>query len=641
LKTERFSSNAARVKYRPDIDGLRALAVGAIVAFHLGVSRISGGFVGVDVFYVISGFLIGGIVIGELEEGTFSFAQFYQRRLRRLLPALVAMLVPTTAVALFILFPPELSDYASSMIATIFWAANLYFWETTNYFLVDKPTPLLHCWSLGVEEQYYLFFPLLTTLLFRLRPTSFRAIFVLVASGSFVLSVALTTSAPMANFYLLPTRAWELLLGVLVAVMPIRQLDSRPLREAISGIGLALIVTSILYYTPQARFPGLNALLPCLGTAAVIAAGVRGRNGAGMLLSAPPLVFLGLISYSVYLWHWPIIVFILRDLPVVHLDRGTKLAALALILILSVLTWQFVEKPFRASKKSPRFVFQYSAGAVTALTCVATIIIASGGLPSRYDGHVVALASVLGYDYRKPFRAHQCFLDAGDTIGTFDRNVCLAESRNEPNVLLIGDSHAAHLWRGLQTVFARTNVMQATAAICRPFYFEQERVGELRNIEEYLKPCNLLMSLVYNDYLMHHHPDLIILAARWIPDDEEGLTRTLEWLRQKGFAVLLVGPDPNWVLPLPMLMAMAAMRDDRTLVDRNFDASREAIDVRFAALAATHHAKYVSTYSVFCTEANCRMLGASGLPLMFDYGHLTAEGSELVAAQFNDPSLRR
>ena len=222
------------MKYRPDIDGLRALAVTAIIAFHLGISRISGGFVGVDIFYVISGFLIGHIVVGEIEEGTFSIWRFYQRRLKRILPALFAMVAFTTLATLFILFPVELSDYARSMIATTLWVANVYFWQTTNYFRIDKTTPLLHCWSLGVEEQYYLVFPLLMALVFRLRPTLLPAVMTLIAVGSFALSIALTISAPMANFYLLPTRAWELLLGALAATIPISQLDWRPLRETVS-----------------------------------------------------------------------------------------------------------------------------------------------------------------------------------------------------------------------------------------------------------------------------------------------------------------------------------------------------------------------------------------------------------------------
>jgi peptidoglycan/LPS O-acetylase OafA/YrhL len=632
------------VKYRPDIDGLRAVAVVAIIAFHLGVSRFSGGFVGVDIFYVISGFLIGGIVIGELEEGRFSIRRFYQRRLRRILPALVAMLACTTAVALFVLFPVELSDYAASLTATALWSANIYFWQTTNYFFVDKATPLLHCWSLGVEEQYYLFFPLLAMLLFsfRLQRHIISAIIALVAAGSFTLSILLTTPFPTANFFLLPSRAWELLLGVLVALVPVSKFDWRPLREVASASGLALILVSILQYSPRTPFPGLHALLPCLGTAAVIAAGTRGPSLAGTLLSTRPFVFVGLLSYSLYLWHWPIIVFILRDLPTEHLDRNMKYVAGTLMFSLAVLTWQFVEKPFRASNRLLEVAFQYSSGAVIALVAVATVIMASRGLPSRYDDRVGSLASVLGYSYYKPFRAHQCFLDSGDTFKSFDPGVCLSESSREPNVLLIGDSHAAHLWDGLQKVFSRTNVMQATAAICKPFYFEQQNIVGLQNIGEFLKQCNLLMGFIYNEYLMSHHPELVILAVRWSFEDEEGLAGTLDWLKQRQFAVLVVGPDPNWYLPVPILAALAAERNDPGLIERHFDNARgAALDERFAALAAAHGAKYVSIYKALCKAAGCRTLGDSGLPLMFDYSHLTAEGSELVAKQFNDPSLRR
>lgn len=605
------------------------------------MSRFSGGFVGVDIFYVVSGFLIGGIVAGEMEEGTFSIGHFYRRRLKRILPALVAMLLLTTLAALFILFPAELSEYASSMIATTTWAANFYFWATTDYFLVDRVTPLLHCWSLGVEEQYYLFFPLLMMLVFRLWPTFFPMVITLLAGASLVLSVALTASAPMANFYLLPTRAWELLLGVLAARIPIPQLNWRPLREALGALGLILIVAPILAYTSRTQFPGLRALPPCFGAAAIIVAGAQGRNISSILLSARPIVFIGLISYSLYLWHWPIIVFILRALPAVNLDRTTKLIALALSATLAVLSWQFIERPFRASKRPVRQVLCYSAAASIVLIFVATLLIATGGLPLRYGQRVATLSSVLGYSYDKPFRAHQCFLDLGDTIGTFDRQACLSESRTKPNVLLLGDSHAAQLWSGLHTVFRGSNVMQATAAICRPFYFRQDHIAQLENIGEFLEKCNFLMDFVYNEYLSNHRPDLVILAVRWILDDQDGLAKTLDWLTHRQFAVLVVGPDPNWYLPVPMLAALAVERNDPGLIERHFDKARgAALDERFAALAAARGVKYVSTYKALCTAAGCRTLGDSGLPLIFDYGHLTAEGSELVARQFNDPSLR-
>lgn len=483
------------------------------------------------------------------------------------------MLILTTLVALFILFPTELSDYARSMIATTLWAANIYFWQTTNYFFITETTPLLHCWSLGVEEQFYLFFPLLTMLLFRLRPALFPATIALLAAGSFALSVALTISAPMANFYLLPTRAWELLLGVLAATFPVSLLDWRPLREAVSLSGLALIVASILHYTPQTHFPGLHALPPCLGTAAVIVAGAHGRNASSMLLSTRPLVFLGLISYSLYLWHWPIIVLMLRGLPAEHLDYTAKFVAAVLMLILAVLTWQFVEKPFRVSKKPLKVVFLYSSGAMSVLILVATVLITSGGLPTRYDKRVATVASVLAYNADTPNRSHQCFLLLGDKFSDFDRKTCLSESLSEPNVLLVGDSHAAHLWFGLQSVFNRTNIMQATSTGCGPFVIKQRNTGH--------DECEQLMDFIYNDYLPHHHPDLILLAGRWSDFDEAGLAglaTTLDWLRQRQFASLLAGPDPNWDVALPILVALALQRADPGLVERHQLTPVDALD---------------------------------------------------------------
>ncbi len=620
------------MKYRPDIDGLRALAVIAIVAFHLDISQISGGFVGVDVFYVISGFLIGGIVTRELQEGSFSIRRFYQHRLRRILPALVGMLIVTTVVALFVLLPTELFHYAQSMIATTLWLSNIYFWQTANYF---DPTGerqlLLHTWSLGVEEQYYLFFPLLTLLVFRWRPALVPTVIGIVAAASFALSIALTKSAPTANFYLLPTRAWELLLGVLAATTPVYILDRRPLREAASLAGLGLILWSTVHYNRYVTFPGLHAVPPCLGTAAVIVAGSRGRNLAGTLLSSRPLVFVGLISYSLYLWHWPIIVAILQGLPAGHLDAGTKTIAAALSMMFAVLSWRFVEKPFRSSKASLNTILLYSSGAMLALILVATIFITSRGLPSRYDEPVVSLAAVLDYSYEKPYRLHKCFLDEGDTFKDFDQNVCLSDSRDEPNVLLIGDSHAAHLWYGLQKVFPKTKLMQASVAGCQPFVVKQ-LYGNAVEV------CNSLMDYIYNVYLAAHHPDLIILSDLWYVVD--GLPATLDWLKRRQFATLVAGPDPNWDVPLPKLVALAEQRSDPGLVERHQVTSRAALDTSLAALVAAHGFNYTSVYKALCAP-QCRTLGESRLPLMFDFDHLTAEGSELVAKSFNDPSLRR
>ncbi len=224
---------------------------------------------------------------------------------------------------------------------------------------------------------------------------------------------------------------------------------------------------------------------------------------------------------------------------------------------------------------------------MASLIVVARILIASHGLPSRYDERVASLAAVLDHDYRKPYRLHQCFLGPADKIRDFDRQVCLSESSSEPNVLLTGDSHAADLWHGLQKVFARTNVMQAAVSGCRPFFFKQENVGET------LEGCNLLMT---SSTITHHRPDLIILAGVWDLGEEEGIAMTLDWLRQRQLPALLAGPDPNWNLPLPMLATLAEKRGDPGLVERHLVASREALDTRFAVLAVAHGGKYVSIY---------------------------------------------
>jgi hypothetical protein len=226
----------------------------------------------------------------------------------------------------------------------------------------------------------------------------------------------------------------------------------------------------------------------------------------------------------------------------------------------------------------------------------------------------------------------------GDKFSDFDRKNCLSESLSKPNVLLIGDSHAAHLWFGLQAVFNRTNIMQATSTGCGPFVIRQQNAAGQH------EECEQLMSFIYNDYLPHHHPDLIIVADRWGDFDCEaglaGLETTLDWLRQRQFAVLLAGPDHNWDVALPILVALALQRADPGLVERHQLTGVEALDLRLAALAAAHDTKYVSIYRALC-KPSCQIFGDSGRPLMWDHDHLTTEGSELVAKQFNNPSLLR
>ena len=264
------------MKYRPDVDGLRAVAVLPVVLFHSGIAGFGGGFVGVDVFFVISGYVITLRLLSDLEQGRFSIIDFYERRVRRIFPALFFMIGLTTIAASVLLLPPNFEDFSKSAVATALFVSNMYFWKFSGYF---EPSallrPLLHTWSLAVEEQYYIFMPIAMYLAYRFARAKWLLVFLPVALLSFALSVYATTTAPTANFFFLPTRAWELLLGAMLVLTPPLAPARKWLADALGFLGLGLILYAVLSYTEETPFPGVNALAPCLGAALVIYSGTR------------------------------------------------------------------------------------------------------------------------------------------------------------------------------------------------------------------------------------------------------------------------------------------------------------------------------------------------------------------------------
>jgi len=347
----RMSANPSPT-YRPDVDGLRALAILGVLVYHLYGRFLPGGFVGVDVFFVISGYLISSIIDRDLAQGRFSLARFYERRIRRIAPALFAVTGLTMIGALFVLLPTDLAVMAKSVRYVVGAMPNILFLrETENYFhQTAEQAVLLHTWSLGVEEQFYLVFPLLLWVLYRLIGNRRMRVAPLVVL--FIVSLAASAwvvpTQPMRAFFLLPYRAWELLLGILVALGGLPAAGRR-LSQVLGIAGLALVVGSMVWFDAHTPFPGPAALLPCVGAALLIWTGARQDAWAGRLLSLKPVVLLGMISYSVYLLHWPLIALINYRLP------GNSTAIQAAVLVASLLggylSWRYVENPFR----SPQF----------------------------------------------------------------------------------------------------------------------------------------------------------------------------------------------------------------------------------------------------------------------------------------------
>ncbi len=443
------------LRYRPDIDGLRALAVLAVVFFHAGFG-CPGGYVGVDVFFVISGFLITSLIWKDLESGRFTFVNFWERRARRIVPALVVVTLATLLAGWFVLLPVDFKDLGRAAAAQAVFAANLHYWQVSGYFAgAADEKPLLHTWSLAVEEQFYLVVPFLLWGLHRSGRLRRRRSIGLGLAGAFVASFGLSVYGVAhhreATFYFLPTRAWELLIGAMVAFLPDAPpfLDRRPVREACAWTGLALVLVPIFTYTPQTPFPGLGALPPCLGASLLIWANRRPEQGAptvlNALLSVRPVVAVGLISYSLYLWHWPLIAFG-HYLALTPLSLGYRLLILGGGFALGVLSWRFVETPFRvrtlgASRSS---MFAFAGVGLAAVLGAGLLCVFAQGFPHRLSPQAQAFANA---------KTGQTFTNLTTDDIRAGRLVRLGatDPTLRPAVLVWGDSHA---WAALPAVDA-------------------------------------------------------------------------------------------------------------------------------------------------------------------------------------------
>jgi peptidoglycan/LPS O-acetylase OafA/YrhL len=368
--------------YRPDIDGLRAVAVLAVVAYHAFPHRLPGGFVGVDVFFVISGFLITSIILRGVEAGRFSFVEFYARRVRRIFPALIVILAFCFAAGWFELWTREFRQLGKHIFAAMGFASNFVLWKETGYFDARAETkPLLHLWSLGIEEQFYLVWPLLVWGAYRLR-RSVAPLIVAVLLSSFALSIWWVTREPGAAFFLPLPRFWELMVGCGLAWAALHRGLPKPgvRAELLSVAGLGAIGAAMLMLRPESAFPGWWALLPTLGAMLVIAAGPETRLNKHVL-SQPAVVFIGLISYPLYLWHWPILTF-LRMSRLEPLSTPLRLAAVGASIGLAWLTYRFVELPIRSSR--PRRLAPALCGALASVGMVGFALAWSNGLPWRF-----------------------------------------------------------------------------------------------------------------------------------------------------------------------------------------------------------------------------------------------------------------
>lgn len=620
------------MKRRMDIDGLRALAILPVVAEHVGFRMAPGGFVGVDVFFVISGFLIGSIVLESFQKGTFSYLDFYDRRIRRIGPALLVMLAFVAIGGYFILLPKEYESLSGSTIAAILSASNLYFWSTTNYFAAAAETkPLLHTWSLGVEEQFYLMLPVLLSFLAPRGKTWLRAGLWAITAASFVLCVVLLSDHAAASFYSPFTRFWELMLGVLLAT-GCELGEGRLVRQGAGLLGLALILGAVFGLRASVPFPGAIAAIPVVGTLLIIWSGRENDTWMVRALSWKPAVFIGLISYSLYLWHWPIIVFVhVAGLPFAaklglpHEGTMLNLVILALSLVAGTLSWKFVEQPFRLGRGPMlprRAVFAITGTFAVAVIAWSATVLGVGGFPQRFKPETVEVASYINYTVNDSRGDDGCFIEQpGDQ---FDAKRCLAASPTQRNILLLGDSHAASLWQGVVHRQPESRVMLAASSGCRP------TIVQPKNAPAH---CAGLYRFIYDEYLPKAPVGVVILDGRWHEDDLPRLKVTLEHLKRSAVPVVLVGPIPEYDVSLPRLLAVSIEQNDKTLPEHHLRRAIWDLDRRVAKIASDYGVRYVSMVGTICPGQSCEVYAAPGVPMYFDYGHLTRQGAIMAASR--------
>lgn len=612
------------MQYRNDIAGLRALAVLPILLVHAGLTAIPGGFVGVDIFFVISGFLISRIILKEMEGDRFTLTGFYRRRALRILPALLVLLVVVLAVGWWRLFPQDMRDLSWSAAATALSGSNIWFWRTVNYFGDAELTPLLHTWSLGVEEQFYIFYPLLLIGLRRWLPRHIVAALWVIAAASLAIGYGLNVvNKAQASFYLLPSRAWELALGGLIATGGFPALGAR-LRAVATWIGLALVVVSLFVIEEGLSFPVPWALLPCVGTALLIAYGEVG--GTARLLSLPPMRFIGDISYSLYLWHWPVMAFW-------RFERGLTLepwemaATIAISFALAILSYRLIERPFLERGKAwatPRVL--WSALAAMLLVAGVAALLAVQAAKARIENPEVArLLTYLDYDDSPQsffqFKRGVCMADTAKP--TYDPKTCATRRLDRPNILVMGDSHAGHIVQAIAERLQGMNILRLTASGCDP-------VLPLRGDPR----CTRVMALGFEDRLLGSgRIDRAILSARWREGQLPDLARSVAHFRARGIPVTVLGPAVEYDEPLARLLARATARGDVDLArdSRRMDLLVEDRAMRDAVVAAG--GTYVSMQDLECPKGVCPLFASDGSPFHFDISHYTLGASRDLAAK--------
>lgn len=621
------------ISYRPEIDGLRAIAVLPVMLFHAGLGPFPGGYVGVDVFFVISGFLITSIIYNEVVAGQFTYAKFYERRARRIFPALYFIVLLTLLPAWFLLVPQDFKDYSENIIGVVTFFSNVILWIQSGYFDQSAELkPLLHTWSLAVEEQYYVFFPIILMLFHRFWRKHLILLLALLMVGSLLLSQWGAVNKPTANYYLLPTRAWELFIGSLVAlVLTTRKWQDlegqlSKYAQALSLSGFALIVFAVFAFDSETLFPSFWALIPTLGTALVILFSTE-KTLIHKLLSTRLLVGVGLISYSAYLWHQPVYAFARHQ----NMFEETHLLmtfAFLLSLLGAYLSWRYVERPFRNRKKISTkqvWVMSFAGGLLLASFGVV------GTVKNGFEGRFTLTPPLSESNFDLPTRSNGWCFYSVDTnsslsVGKEGFQCPLGDTDSATKVLLIGDSFAA-MYEPFWDLVGKESALSVNAVTtnwCHPsleksFWWK----GETPAKEQCLLNRDYLKSAV-DQY------DVIVLSGVWSKLDHVGMlgevTSLIQTLTQTHNKKVVVMAQPHH---LERTSVMRAVYTNGALEVRDTDQGVAQLNQSFKDLSLTNdNLFFIGRDAMFDEQGPFGpLLSADGVPYSWDGGHLSIYGS--------------
>jgi peptidoglycan/LPS O-acetylase OafA/YrhL len=623
-------------KHRADIDGLRAVAILSVLLFHAELG-CTGGFVGVDVFFVISGFLISSLILDELDGGNFSLVRFWERRIRRILPASMVVVTAVIVAAWFLYLPEDFQPVGQSAAAQATFLANVYFWQGNSYFSATPETkPLLHMWSLAVEEQFYLLFPACLMFLARFKRKRVTILLAIVAVASFELSIFETQYHQSGSFYLLPTRAWELLIGALLALTKGRILPGPLAREALGWAGIVLIGYAVIFYDQTTRFPGPGALAPCFGAAFIILSSEVDPSSVGRILSFKPIVFIGLISYSLYLWHWPLLVFVKYTcLPATFKSVGLRGGLLLASVALASVTWRYVETPVRTRQvfRTRRQIFRFAIVSTVTICALGIWIFHAQGVPSRLPAQTLAYA------------------DARNHNGHFLNNLSLAEAKagkfselgsakpDQPITLMImGDSHAM-------------SVAPVIDELCRQYGWRGVEVTHWANppVVNFISDVSASLgaeSPAFVDavlaYVSEKRIKTVILAAYWsyyAASDQfkADLLATVRAFTAAGAKVYVLEDVPAPEFDVPRFAALTSLRhgdlEQLGLSRRQYAMTESEINKAFEEIPRTG-VTLLDPSTYFLNRQGIYGVIKNGQILYADSHHLSVEGARNLAPLF-------